>query len=426
MPRLPGGPAKNLPSCQREGHAERRVVKDGVYGQPPRQRFRCIGKVWNEKTGKWREFHRFAPVLPRLLAEAAVCDTCESEVHRHSGPVASRSYAFPVREVAAAFVAVGTGASYLQAADRARVAAGRERLPGERGGALVAEWLDLLAEVVIAPHTELQWPETLVLDSTNFLVTNPRTGTQTLAFHVLGAYGYPAQGRPRLWALHASHHGRQSEWEELLRSLNTDAPPRVVITDGAPGIGNAVRRVWPAQPSPSFPVPYVTRCEHHLRENAIQALRADLVDHWGSLRMDALNDALHTPADWAAFLRTITVKQPAARAWLAANAAAVTNQVAVRHLLPPHHSTAALDQRLGRVRDFLDSRSFVLRNKRRTNLLLGLVCNHLNGVDSERRYIAQLRKHLDEAALEPQRSCYDPGAGPRTPAAQRRRASLRT
>ena len=204
----------------------------------------------------------------------------------------------------------------------------------------------------------------------------------------------PAQGRPRLWALHASHHGRQSEWEELLRSLNTDAPPRVVITDGAPGIGNAVRRVWPAPPSPSFSVPYVTRCEHHLRENAVQALRADLVDHWGSLRMDALNDAFRTPADWAAFLRTIKAKQPAARAWLAANAAAVTNQVAVRHLLPPHHSTAALDQRLGRVRDFLDSRSFVLRNKRRTNLLLGLVRNHLNGVDSERRYIAQLRKHL--------------------------------
>ena len=71
----------------------------------------------------------------------------------------SRSYAFPVREVAAAFVAVGTGASYLQAADRARVSAQRERLPGERGGALVAEWLDLFASVVIVPHVEREWPE---------------------------------------------------------------------------------------------------------------------------------------------------------------------------------------------------------------------------------------------------------------------------
>jgi hypothetical protein len=52
--------------------------------------------------------------------------------------------------------------------------------------------------------------------------------------------------------------------------------------------------------------------------------------------------------------------------------AEVANQVAVRHLLSAHHSTAALDTALGTVRDFLDSRSFVLRNKRRTNLALGL------------------------------------------------------
>lgn len=115
------------------------------------------------------------------------------------------------------------------------------------------------------------------------MVTNPRTGTQTVVFHVLGDYGYPAHGSPRLWALHASHHGRQQEWEALLRSLNTTNPPRLVVTDKAQGIRNAVRQVWPEQPSPSFPVPYVTRCEHHLRDNAVEALGADLVDHGGSL-----------------------------------------------------------------------------------------------------------------------------------------------
>ena len=45
MTRLPGGPATNLPACTRVGHQERRVVKDGSYGKPPRQRFRCIGEV---------------------------------------------------------------------------------------------------------------------------------------------------------------------------------------------------------------------------------------------------------------------------------------------------------------------------------------------------------------------------------------------
>jgi hypothetical protein len=103
----------------------------------------------------------------------------------------------------------------------------------------------------------------------------------------------------------------------------------------------------------------------------------------------------------------------------------VSLQVAVRHLLPDHHSTAALDQRLGRVRDFLDSRSFVLRNQRRTNLLLGLIRNHLNGVDVERLYLAQLREHLDRNALPAQRAGYDAGAGPRTAGTQRQVPSLR-
>jgi hypothetical protein len=49
------------------------------------------------------------------------------------------------------------------------------------------------------------------------------------------------------------------------------------------------------------------------------------------------------------------------------------------------------------VRDFLDSRSFVLRNKRRTNLMLTLIRNHLNGMDVERHYVTQLREHLADA-----------------------------
>ena len=58
-------------------------------------------------------------------------------------------------------------------------------------------------------------------------------------------------------------------------------------------------------------------------------------------------------------------------AWLT-SIADVETQVAVRHLMPAHHSTGALDLVLGRVRDFLASRTFVLCNKRRTILTLGI------------------------------------------------------
>ena len=61
----------------------------------------------------------------------------------------------------------------------------------DRGGALVAEWLDLLAPVVLEAYEEKAWPETLVLDSTWYMAENPRTHTQQLASSVLGADGYP-------------------------------------------------------------------------------------------------------------------------------------------------------------------------------------------------------------------------------------------
>ena len=71
-----------------------------------------------------------------------------------------------MREIAAAFVAVGTGASHARAADRARLSAGRAQLGGEGGSALVAEWLGVLAPVVLDAHAEAAWPATLVLDKT--------------------------------------------------------------------------------------------------------------------------------------------------------------------------------------------------------------------------------------------------------------------
>lgn len=381
----------------------------------------------NPRTGQVRSFHRFAPALPRLVTPDGVCDTCETHVPGHAGPVVPRTYAFPLREVAAAFVAVGTGASYLQAADRARVAAGRARLPGDRGGALVAEWLDRLAPAVLEPAVEEGWPETLILDSTRFMTVNVRTGTPSVAFNVLGAYGYPAEGRPRVWALHAAHHAQAHDWERFLRSLDVTHPPRLVIADGADEIRTAVRAVWPAHPSPSYPVPFVARCEHHLRLNIVGALKDDRVDHFGSRRMTTLNDAFRSVDGWDAFTRTVTPKQAAATAWLTANADMVAAQVAVRHLGPAHYSTAALDQCLGRVRDVLASRSFVLRNQDRTNLMLGLVRNHLNGVDLECLYLTQLRNHLSDpdGTRRSQRSGYDREAGPRTPGAERAVASLR-
>ena len=129
MPRLPGGPATDLPVCSRAGHSEHRVVKDGRYSSPPRQRFRCIGPDG---------FHRFVPELPRQEAHDSVCDTCDTQVPAHRGPVTGRKYDFPVRAVATALASVGAGASFQRAARRARAASGRPLLEGDWGGNTVA------------------------------------------------------------------------------------------------------------------------------------------------------------------------------------------------------------------------------------------------------------------------------------------------
>lgn len=130
--RWPGGQAKNLPLCPRPGHADRKVVLDGTYGKPTRQRLRCVGKVVNGATGEVRGFHRFTPELPRLRIDGERCDSCDSVVPAHAGPVSSRRCGFAVREVAAALVAVGSGSSYAVAADRAQADQRLRRSPQRR------------------------------------------------------------------------------------------------------------------------------------------------------------------------------------------------------------------------------------------------------------------------------------------------------
>jgi hypothetical protein len=45
----------------------------------------------NVRSGEVREFHRFVPLLSRLVVEDNVCETCDSPAHRHAGPVSPRT-----------------------------------------------------------------------------------------------------------------------------------------------------------------------------------------------------------------------------------------------------------------------------------------------------------------------------------------------
>jgi hypothetical protein len=315
-------------------------------------------------------------------------------------------------------VQVGTGVSYVRASNRARVGGGRDPLTGSGAGHLAAEWVDAWGPVLTRALAETDQPETLVLDSTDFWWTNARTQQRRREFAVLVAYGYPAPGsadpRPRVWGLHAAPTAQAVDWATFLTSLNLPAPPVSVVTDDNRAVTTAVRQLWPQQPGQALPVPFVLSCEHHLRVNAVAALSADQVSHFGSIRMKALNTAFHDPAGWAAFCATITPKQAAAHQWLGRVSARVQTQTAVRALLPAHYTTAGAEDAAAQLRTMLERRSFSLRNQHRTNQLLGLVRLHLAGRDDAARYHRILRATAEQAGGRgaPQGHNRDPRGAP--------------
>jgi hypothetical protein len=182
-------------------HPGSRVVKNGTYGlgHEKRQTFRCYPLGGG--------FHKFAGAVPRLVAEGHSCDHCENPVASHQGPRVAHRYDFPVSQAADALVMVGQGVSYTETADRMRARNRRDRC--ECGAQLVANWVEVLGPVVGEEYAETSWPETVVLDSTWFTVTNRRTGSTTQAFAVLAVHGYPAGAkRGRSWALRATPNRR--------------------------------------------------------------------------------------------------------------------------------------------------------------------------------------------------------------------------
>lgn len=367
-----------------------RVQRAGTYGRGGRQLYSCIAPDGAR--------HRFAPTLPREHTNDGICVACDSALRPHTGPVVTRDYVHRLHLVAEALAQVGTGVSYAHASNRARAGAGRAPTWGAGGGHLVSEWVDVWGPVISAALAETDPPETLVLDSTDFWWTNARTHVRRREFAVLVAYGYPAPGsanpRPRLWGIHASATARAEDWTTLLTNLSVPAAPASVVTDDNLAVVAAVRRVWPSRRGPS---PHIHLCEHHLRMNATKALAADQVAHMGSVRMTALNDALHTSEAWAAFKATVTAKQDAASAWVADVDARVSVQVAVRDQLPQHYTTAGAEAAAARLRTQLELRSFSLRNKARTNRMLDLVRLHLNGLDDVGKYHRILRTAAEHA-----------------------------
>lgn len=349
-----------------------------------------------------------------------MCGSCDTHVAAHAGPVVSRTYRHRLHLVADLLIAVGQGVSYTRASQRARLAAGRAPLHGDGGGQLAAEWVDVWAPVILAALRESAQPETLLLDSTDFLWANPRTGRRQREFVIMVAYGYTAAGAQRVWGVRASPTAQADDYLELLADLHLPGPPTTIVTDNDVAIQAAVARMWPTSQGPT---PYLYLCEHHLRERAKVALARDNA-HAGQGRwMRRLDTAFRRPEGWDEFTDACG-ELVHTGAWVEAIDPRITAQVAARDQLPAHHSTAAVDAAAQQLRSMFEQRSYALRNARRTNLLLGLAALHLNNVDDPDTYHRILREHAEQAGGQPaapQRRNRDH----RDPTGLQRNASLR-
>ena len=369
-----GSGAKDLPACGE--HPGGRVVKNGTYGSgnDRRQMFRCI-----PTQGKP---HKFAGALPRLVNESHSCDHCENTVASHQGPRVVQRYEFPVAQAAGALVMIGQGVSYTETADRMRAHNFRGRF--DCGAQLVCNWAEILGPVVAHEYAETEWPETVVLDATWFMVTNRRTGETTRAFSVLGVHGYPeGHQRGRCWMLRATPTRTKYDWEEVLRSLPGE--PKMVVCDEDASIIAAVSKVWPNA--------FIKRCEHHLRESVIKRMSPYGITKFGSPEMELLNDAFPSLKGWRAFKKGVS--GIGVEDWTDRYDEVVSEQVRRRARLPQHHSTGALDEHLAKVREFMEPRAFCYRNAERTNRLLELVRLRLNRCDDPLIYARAIREHLD-------------------------------
>jgi hypothetical protein len=197
------------------------------------------------------EPHRFTELLPRRETDRSVCRSCFTQLEPWEGQPGPRTYSFNAREIAQLLVKLAEGSTYRSAAQAVRRLAGRPEAgqrPTPAGrwplseGQLAANWVDCFADVVTAEDRPGAWPPIVVLDAMAFQITSgPNAGRR---FHVLGAVGHAARGRPqRVLLFEPAPQKSLADWKAFLELM--PGQPEIVVSDMDPAIARAVAELFP-------------------------------------------------------------------------------------------------------------------------------------------------------------------------------------
>jgi hypothetical protein len=117
----------------------------------------------------------------------------------------------------------------------------------------------------------------------------------------------------------------------------------------------------------------------------------------GNTFRSLLNDAAHSPEDWAEFRNTVEDARLARTgAWVRFWDKQMTAQTSWRADVPPHYSTGALDPKIADVRQMLERRRWTFRNLTRMNHLLSLIRLHINQQDDPAVWAQAIASTLPE------------------------------
>jgi hypothetical protein len=334
------------------------------------------------------------------MTHEGYCVECERDYAHHEGPQSARYYGFAIREIAAALMRVGQGASYCEAASYARNRANRWPTTNEgavrlsRHGQLVGDWVEVFAPIVYEPFKDDSWPTTgsVLLDELPFMLNRGTHAQKRSAFSILAVMGWDKTGkRIRLYKLQASPghpSSQQGSWERLLQSL--PGQPKRIVCDQGVAIKKAVSNVWPEA--------HVHYCEYHLRRRCYETLKNVGLNASGIPAHDLVERAFDSFTTWDRFKQEWWgTKRPKLRQHIKRIEPLVLKQLEHK---PPYprpsdpFTTGALEENLNWLRKRLDMRASTMTNRERLNRALLLMQLERNGRANEASYARSIHKWL--------------------------------
>jgi hypothetical protein len=306
---------------------------------------------------------------------------CERSVAAHEGLQAPRCYRFPAREIARTLVALGQGQTYRKAAERAR---GRLAGGGEsRHGQLAADWVEVFAPVVFAPHAPTSWPDrgTLVLDHFYFRLRRSDAPTRSYyAWHVLCALAY-VDGQRVIWRLQAYTNATPASWREFFSGL--PGTPERIVCDAHSGMLKVIEEHWPQTE--------VYLCEWHLR-HALERLLEKIGGSTAEALLPRTEAAFAGQHFWARFdTEARQLDDDRMNAWLDRWSPIIASQLSrrrpgARDANDQPRSTGGLETFIKPIEAAFYRRRYGMKNRERLNRLPLLLQLEANGHADERSY----------------------------------------